>query len=236
MSISDSIARIREKIYKAEVFAGVPQGTVALVAVSKFRTAEEIAEAGACKVEAFGENYVQELLEKRGAYGKTPVHMIGALQRNKVKKLVGNISLIQSVDSVALMAEISKCAHAQGIVQDILIEVNIAEEQTKSGFYLTSVDEVVAVAAGFEGIRLRGMMSMPGKPGEFKENFRFFADMYKLFVDIGAKKYDNRRKGAKTMDILSMGMSADFEAAISAGANMIRIGTEIFGERKAKYC
>ena len=175
-----------------------------------------------------GENRVQEMRDKlaQNAYEGAELHFIGTLQKNKVKYVVGNCSLIHSVDSVELMAAIDAQAGKRGIVQDVLLEINVGAEESKSGISPEQTDEILAGAGNFSSLRVRGLMAIPpvSLPGE--ENLTFFRIMEKLFIDNGEKKYDN-----VCMDFLSMGMSGDFEAAIRCGANVVRIGTAIFGAR-----
>ena len=167
-------------------------------------------------------------MEKLGqdAYAGAPLHFIGSLQKNKVKFVVGNCDLIHSVNSVELLEAIARKAAALDIVQDVLLEVNIAAEASKTGFLPEYLPQLLESAGNFSSVRVRGLMAIPPiaeKPGE---NRRYFAQMRELFIDIGAKKYDN-----VTMDFLSMGMSEDFEDAIAEGSNMIRVGSAIFGPR-----
>ena len=165
----------------------------------------------------------------QGAYTGAPLHFIGHLQTNKVRQVVGKVDLIQSVDSPELLAMIEKRAAGQGIVQDILLEVNTGGEAAKSGVAAgvpPALPELRETAAGCAHIRVRGLMAIPPVAETSDGNHAYFAKMHELFVDIGRKKYDN-----VFMDFLSMGMSGDFEDAISAGANMVRVGSSIFGAR-----
>ena len=161
-----------------------------------------------------------------GAYTGKPVHFIGHLQTNKVKQVVGAVDLIQSVDRLELLECIEKAAAKKGLVQDILLEINIGQEESKSGFTVAESWEIAAAMSNYPHVRLRGLMAIPPVSEKKGDNLRYFAEMRNLFVDIGAKKYDN-----VSMDCLSMGMSDDFEDAISAGSTMIRVGTAIFGAR-----
>jgi pyridoxal phosphate enzyme (YggS family) len=226
--IRKNVERIRERIAIAAAASGRRPEEIALVAVSKNHGADVVKSSLECGFAAFGENRVQEFLEKDslGAYGGVPVHLIGTLQKNKVNKIVGKVQLIQSVDSAELAACIGRRASALGIVQDILAEVNIGGEVSKGGIRPEAADEFCALVAGISGVRLRGLMAIPPRAEKLSGNLKYFTEMYKLFVDIRGKKYDN-----VYMDCLSMGMSEDFETAISAGSNMIRIGTAIFGLR-----
>ena len=228
MSIADNLARVRENIARAAEKAGRDPGDILLVGASKMNDAARVREAIAAGLPACGENRVQELLEKnaQGAYEGAELHFIGTLQRNKVKYLVGLVKLIHSVDSVELMREIDRQARKRGLVQDILLEVNAAGEASKSGFAPEALPEMLAAASEFPGLRVRGLMTIPPICSAGMENLPYFLLLNKLFIDNGEKKYDNVR-----MDFLSMGMSGDYEAAISCGANMVRVGTAIFGPR-----
>ena len=179
-------------------------------------------------MDACGENRVQELVEKNAlhAYDGAPLHFIGHLQKNKIKYLVGTADLIESVDSAELLTLIDKRAEKLGVVQDVLLEVNIGREEAKSGVAPEEVERMIAFAAPLEHLRVRGLMAIPPVAAVPDDSRPYFAAMRELFVDIGAKKYDNT-----SMDFLSMGMSGDFEAAIKEGANMVRVGSAIFGAR-----
>lgn len=228
MSVTDNIKRINERVALAAASAGRAAGEITLVAAAKTNPASAVREAILAGVTCVGENRVQELLAKKaeGAYDGAQVHLIGHLQKNKVKQTVGVADLIQSVDSAELMRLIHSRAAALGIVQEILLEVNIGGEASKSGLSPAAVEETVSLASGLSHIRLRGLMAIPPVSLEKGGNRPYFAQMYKLFVDIGAKKYDN-----VSMDFLSMGMSGDFEDAIAEGSNMIRVGSSLFGAR-----
>ena len=223
MSIAENIRNIRNNI------AGVsPSGAVLLVAATKMNDASRVQEAIAAGVDACGENKVQEFLEKDGqnAYVGAPVHFIGHLQRNKVNKIVGKVDLIQSVDSEELLRLIDRRAETLGIVQDILIEISIAGEEQKSGIAPEMLPELLARAAALPHLRVRGLMCVPPMAENPEENRRYFAQMKQLFIDNRSKKYDN-----VFMDFLSMGMTDDYVVAIEEGANMVRIGSAIFGAR-----
>ena len=224
-SIADNIQTVRANI--AAALAGEDR-PVFLVAATKMNDAERVRAAIAGGVDACGENKVQEFLEKdaQGAYEGRPKHFIGHLQRNKVNKIVGRVDLIQSVDSEELLALIEKRAAALGIVQDILIEVSVAGEEQKSGVAPGSLPALLAVAGGCPHIAVRGLMCVPPIAAEPGENRPYFALMRQLFVDNSAKKYDN-----VFMDFLSMGMTDDYTDAVAEGANMVRIGSAIFGRR-----
>ena len=228
MTIAENIAAIRAKMDEAAIKAGRDPKDILLCAATKMNDADAVRQAIAGGVDCCGENRVQELTEKlsQDAYRGKPAHFIGHLQTNKVKNVVGKVSLIHSVDSLRLLEAVNKEALKQGICQDILLEVNIAGEGSKSGFAPGELFPVLEKAADFPGIRIRGLMAIPPICENKTENHKFFQEMYNLSVDITAKKYDN-----VWVDVLSMGMSGDFEDAISCGATMIRVGTAIFGAR-----
>ena len=229
MGIAENIEKIRAEIDEAARRSGRTGGDILLVAASKMNGAEAVRAAVAAGVDACGENRVQEMLQKLSerAYDGAPLHFIGHLQRNKVKSVVGKVDLIQSADSPELIRLISAQAEKLGIVQDILIEVNIGGEENKTGMALQYLPEALDTAAESAGVRVRGLMTVPPISAESEKNRAFFAQMRELFVDIGRKKYNNNI----IMDFLSMGMSADFRDAILEGANMVRIGSSIFGAR-----
>ena len=228
MSIAENIARIREEMKAAAIAAGRDPEQILLCAATKMNDAEAVRAAVSAGVDVCGENRVQELTQKlsQHAYDGAPVHFIGHLQTNKVKQVVGKVDLIQSVDSLRLLEAIQKEAARQEIVQDILLEVNIGREESKSGFLEEEVASLVEQVPSFPNIRLRGLMAIPPISQNSGDNRKFFQKMYALAVDITTKKVDN-----VCVDILSMGMSDDFADAIACGSTMIRIGTAIFGQR-----
>ena len=228
MGIAENIAEVRSRIARAAEKAGRDPGEILLVGASKMNDAERVREAIRAGLSCCGENRVQELLEKneQGAYEGARLHFIGSLQKNKVKYLVGLVELIHSVDSVELMREINRQALKRGITQDILLEVNTGGEDSKSGFAPEKLPEMLAAAAEFPAVSVRGLMTIPPICRRPEENLPYFQLLHQLFIDNGEKKYDNVR-----MDFMSMGMSGDYEAAIACGANMVRVGTAIFGHR-----
>ena len=226
--IHENVQTIRAAMARAAEAAGRDPKEILLCAATKMNDADAVRQALAAGVDCCGENRVQELLEKQpqGAYEGVPVHFIGHLQTNKVKQVVGRVDCIQSVDRLPLLECIQKEAAKQGIVQDILLEVNVGGEASKSG---CTVEEAAAVAARmgeFPAVHLRGLMAIPPISQNPGDNCKFFAQMRNLFVDIKGKKCDN-----VSMDCLSMGMSDDFTDAIAEGSTMIRVGTAIFGAR-----
>ena len=223
MSIAENVAAIR-----ARIDAAAQGRRVLLVAASKMNDAAAVREAIAAGVDACGENRVQELLEKnaQGAYAGAPLHFIGHLQKNKVKYLMGTVDLIESVDSVELLRMIDARARKLGVTQDVLLEVNIGGEAAKSGFEPSALPEALEISGEFSSLKVRGLMAIPPVAEASGASRPYFARMRELFIDIGAKKYDN-----VSMDFLSMGMSGDFEDAIREGANVVRVGSAIFGPR-----
>ena len=228
MSIAENVARIKEEMTRAAIAAERDPKKILLCAATKMNDAAAVREAIAAGVDCCGENRVQELTQKlsENAYEGAPVHFIGHLQTNKVKQVVGKVSLIHSVDSERLLDAIAKEADRQGIVQDILLEVNIAGEESKSGFAPEEVDSVLSNIGNFRSIRVLGLMAIPPICQNSTDNHKFFQKMCNLAVDIRAKKYDN-----VCVEIMSMGMSDDFADAIACGSTMIRVGTAIFGPR-----
>jgi pyridoxal phosphate enzyme (YggS family) len=228
MSIAENIAAIREKMNAAAIAAGRDPKSILLCAATKMNDADAVRQAIGGGVDLCGENKVQELTQKlsENAYEGAPVHFIGHLQTNKVKFVVGKVDLIQSVDSLRLLQAIDKEAAKQGIRQQILLEVNVGQEESKSGFTTEEVRQLLTHFEDFPHVFLRGLMAIPPICEIPGGNDKFFLEMYNLSVDITAKKYDN-----VCVDTLSMGMSDDFTDAIRCGSTMIRVGTAIFGQR-----
>ena len=228
MSIAENIAAIREKMNAAAVAAGRDPSEIQLLAATKMNDADAVRAAIAAGIDCCGENRVQELVEKsaRNAYDGAPVHFIGHLQTNKVKQVVGHVDLIQSVDRINLMQALEKEAARQGIVQPVLLEVNVGREESKSGFLPEELPRVLENMEQFSHLKVKGLMAIPPVSHFEGENRRYFREIYQLSVDIREKKYDN-----VDMDCLSMGMSGDYTDAIACGSTMIRVGTAIFGAR-----
>ncbi len=217
-----------EKISKAALAAGRDPEDIRLMAVTKTVSPEKINKAIESGCDLLGENKVQELLEKYESYDKSAeIHFIGKLQTNKVKYIVDKVTMIESVDSIKLAEEIeNRCAKIDKIM-DVLLEVNIAEEDSKSGF---SAEEIIAVSEkikDFPHLRLRGLMTIGRFGAEIEETRQYFKKMSHLLVDIKDKNRDNIY-----INILSMGMSGDYELAVSEGATIVRIGQGLFGARK----
>ena len=227
MSISENIAAIRREIHLAAAKTGRTGADITLVGASKMNDAAACREAIAAGIDVLGENRVQEMTQKlaENAYDGVPLHFIGHLQRNKVKQVVGKAALIQSVSSAALLDEIEKNAEKLGIVQDILLEVNIGGEEAKSGFAPGALNEAACYAKTLPHVRVLGLMTIPPVETELHGNMPLFARMKALYVDINKNIYDNKLK------YLSMGMSGDYAEAIEAGSNMVRVGTAVFGAR-----
>ena len=228
MSIQDNVARLRAEIHRAALQTGRVGADITLVAATKTQDASTVQATLAAGVDAVGENRVQEFTEKaaQGAYEGVPVHFIGHLQKNKVRKVVGRAELIQSVDSRALLADIDRVARELSVVQDVLLQVNIGRDPDKFGFCAEDLEALLEKAEKYAHIRVRGLMAILPLEADAHGSKRLFAQMNQVFVDIRAKTYDNVK-----MDILSMGMSGDFFDAILEGANMVRIGSTIFGSR-----
>lgn len=226
--VAEAVAKIRETMAAAAKAAGRYPAEVRLCAACKTRTVEEVRYSADLPIDLFGENHVQELVEKTdaNAYNGKPGHFIGHLQTNKVNKVVGRAALIQSVDSTRLLDKIDAAAARLGLVQDILVEINIGEEASKSGVDADSLFPLLETAAAREHIRLRGLMAIPPADADDTETRRFFARMRELLARADARHYDRAQ-----MDILSMGMSHDYAAAIAEGATIVRVGTAIYGAR-----
>ncbi len=229
--LSENVKAIRESIAIAAQKSGRNPEDVLLCAVSKTHSIEAVKAMSQLDVDMFGESRVQEMTAKlaEGAFGKKPVHFIGHLQTNKVKNVVGTVDLIQSVDSERLLCAISEAAIKKGIVQDVLIEINIGAEQSKGGIEPERFDHLLGIASEQKGVFVRGIMAIPPILLKTGGNDNFFYTLFQMFIDTKGKKYDNI-----AMDFLSMGMSSDFCDAISAGANLVRVGSALFGARDYK--
>ncbi len=225
--VGENYREVEERVRKACERSGRSRSEVTLIAVSKTKPVgmiREAMEAGAC---VFGENKVQELCEKWEELPKElHWHMIGHLQRNKVKYVVGRAELIHSVDSLRLAEEISREAVKKKLQAMILIEVNVAEEESKFGVRVDGAEELIRRAAVLPNVCICGLMTIAPYVTDPEENRPIFRSLKKLAVDIKKKNIDNVH-----MDVLSMGMTGDYEVAIEEGATMVRVGTGIFGER-----
>jgi hypothetical protein len=232
MSVAENVAQVRAKMDAAARAAGRDPGEITLSAATKVQTSDTVRQVIAAGVPVCSENHVQEFVahQKDGAYGGARVHIIGHLQTNKLKYVVGQVDLIESVDSQRVLEAISKLAVRLGVTQDILLEVNIGREENKTGLLPEEVLPLAEEAARLPGIRLRGLMGMPPVSQESGGNRPFFAAIFQLFVDMREKLVDNRND----IDCLSMGMSRDYEDAIAEGATLVRVGTALFGPRPPK--
>lgn len=229
MDLSQNIKAVQERIAAAARAAGRDPAEISLCAATKVQTDDTIRAAIAGGIRLCGENRVQELTAhlEANAYAGAEVHFIGHLQTNKVRQVVGKVSLIHSVDSERLLRAIDVQADKQGCVQDILLEVNIAGEESKGGISPSELPQLAGLAAGCPHVRLRGLMAIPPVSTLPGANRKYFSQMRNLFVDIMNKMSDNQ----SVIDCLSMGMSADYEDAIAEGATLVRVGTALFGPR-----
>ena len=229
MELQDRIRQVQEKIAAAAVAAGRDPGEVTLCAATKVQTDDTIRAAIAAGVTVCGENRVQEMTAHlaANAYEGAKLHFIGHLQTNKVKQVVGKADLIESVDSERLLRAIDEQAGKLGIVQDVLLEVNVAGEQSKSGISPEELPALAQLAGELKHVCLCGLMAIPPIAHEPGANIPYFSMMRQLFVDIKGKMSDNQNR----FICLSMGMSGDFEDAVAQGATLVRVGTALFGPR-----
>lgn len=228
MSIAENVAAIRAQMNEAARKAGRDPKDIQLLAATKMNDAEAVRQAIAAGVDCCGENRVQELTKKlaENAYVGAPIHFIGHLQTNKVKQVVGKVDCIQSVDSMRLLRSIDLEAGKIGVHQDILLEINVANEENKTGFTMEEIPGVLEQMGNFTNISAKGFLIIPPICSKSGENTKYFQKIMDLCVDIRCKKYDN-----VAVDCISMGMSGDFTDAIACGSTMIRVGTAIFGAR-----
>lgn len=225
--LKDQLQEVEKRIQAACDRAGRKREEVTLIAVSKTKPVETLQEAYDLGVRIFGENKVQELTAKYEALPKDiHWHMIGHLQTNKVKYIIDKAELIHSVDSLKLAETIEKEAAKHDLIADILVEVNVAEEESKFGMKMEEVIPFVEKVSAFPHVRVRGLMTIAPFVEDSEENRSIFADLHKLYIDIKKKNHDN-----DTVSVLSMGMTNDYEVAIEEGATMVRVGTGIFGAR-----
>ena len=225
--IKENLKKVKDAVISAEDSAGRDIGSVTLIAVSKTKPVEMIREAYDEGVRDFGENKVQEIVDK---YPRLPSdirwHLIGHLQTNKVKYIVDKVAMIHSVDSFKLAQEINRRAAEHGVTVDILIEVNVAGEESKFGVSTLQTEDLCRQISTLPNVRIRGLMTVAPYVADPEENRPVFCALRQLLVDINAKNIDN-----VFMDCLSMGMSGDFTVAIEEGATFVRVGTSIFGQR-----
>jgi len=227
--IAENVAAVKENMRQAALAAGRNPEEITLVAATKVQTSETIRNAIKAGITVCGENRVQELVAhlEDNAYEGAKVHFIGHLQTNKVKFVVGKVDMIESIDSIRLMDAVEKQAAKVDVVQDILLEVNIGDEESKGG---AAIDEVMVLAQHAmecPHLRLRGIMCIPPAASTDEENRGFFKETYQLFVDMKEKLGDNN----PNIDCISMGMSGDYPLAIEGGSTMVRVGTALFGAR-----
>ena len=230
-AIEENLKQIRANIAAAAERAGRKSSDIRLMAVTKTVPAQYINHAIALGIDCIGENRVQEFLSKEPELALDGVekHIIGHLQTNKVKYIVGKVDMIESVDSVRLAKEISDRSEKLKIVTDILVEVNVGAEESKSGILKEEAEALISEIADFPGISVCGLMTIPPFDADEEKTRHYFKEIYKLFIDIREKNKDNSNV---KMRYLSMGMSGDYETAIEEGANIVRIGSALFGARK----
>lgn len=226
--IRENLKEVQDKLLQAQEISCRKDDSVLLVAVSKTKPVSDLQEAYRAGVRDFGENKVQELCDK---YDQLPKdirwHMIGHLQRNKVKYLIGKTALIHSVDSLRLAEEISRQSIKKGVVTDILIEINCAEEESKFGVSFQEAEPLIRQIAQLPAVLVKGLMTVAPNTDDPEENRKYFRQMKQLSVDIARKNIDN-----VSMDVLSMGMTNDYMTAVEEGSSCVRVGTGIFGMRR----
>jgi pyridoxal phosphate enzyme (YggS family) len=227
-SVAENLKAVLFNIGEAAAKAGRPPDSVRLMAVTKTVPAKTVNEAISLGIRLLGENRAQELCEKYDKYAKTGVeiHFIGHLQGNKARQIVDKVDMIQSLDRISLAKEIDTQAQKAGKTMRALIEVNIGGEASKSGVAPEGLEELLHEVSRFKSVRVEGLMTIPPVCGSTLDSERYFHKMQELWLDIQAKKIDN-----VIMEYLSMGMSDDYAAAIKHGANIVRVGTAIFGSR-----
>ena len=226
--LSERVTAVRERIAGAAARAGRNPGDILLCAACKAQPSEKVREAAQADIDLFGENRAQEMRGNllAGAYLDIPVHFIGHLQTNKVRQVVGQVAMIHSVDRDRLLNAIAREAASQGLVQDILLQVNLAGEQSKAGIAPKDLRPLLERAAGFETLRVRGLMAIPPLTDTEETARPYFAMLRTLFEQAISWQLTGQH-----WDTLSMGMSDSFEAAILEGATLVRVGRQIFGER-----
>lgn len=226
--IKENYKEIKENINNTAIKAGINPSDISLVAATKTVPTYKVNQAIDAGIKIIGESRVQELLSKYNDYNldSSSIHFIGNLQTNKVRQIIGKVGLIQSVDSVRLANQISNRSINEDLVTDILIQVNIGKEKSKGGVNPSELEELIHEISDFKGLKVKGLMCIPPILEGKVEDYKYFSKMHNLFVDISSKKIDNI-----SMDFLSMGMSNDYCEAILEGANMVRIGSSLFGER-----
>lgn len=228
-AVEDNYKSVKSRVEEAALKAGRNPTDVRLMAVTKTVESVYINKVLDLGADLIGENRVQEYLGKKDELHLDNVekHLIGHLQTNKVKQIVGEVDMIESVDSVKLATEINRVSKNKGLITNILVEVNVGKEDSKSGIYIEQLEDLLNEIALMSNIKVKGLMTIPPICDSEKEVSQYFSTMYQSFIDIRDKKIDNI-----DMEILSMGMSGDFEAAIANGSNIVRVGSSIFGARK----
>lgn len=227
-AVEENYKRVLDRVNEAAVKAGRSTEDVRLMAVTKTVESPYINRAIELGADLIGENRVQEYLGKKDELHLDGVekHLIGRLQTNKVKYIVGEVDMIESVDSLKLAQEISKQSVKRGVVTPVLVEVNIGKEESKSGIFIEQLHDLLCEIATLEAVKVKGLMTIPPICDSESEVRKYFEAMHQSFIDIKDEKIDNI-----DMEILSMGMSGDFEAAVSEGSNIVRVGSAIFGAR-----
>ncbi len=226
-NFNENYALVKENIKKAAEISGRKEEDIILLAAVKTVSPDLINHAIKSGIKYIGDNRVQELKEKENDITETThKHFIGHLQTNKVKDVINRVEMIESVDSLRLANEISKCAVKNQKVMDILVEVNIGNEESKSGFLAEDLESALKEISLLPGVKVRGLMCIPPVCEKREEKIKYFTQMQKLSIDIKAKNIDNI-----SVDILSMGMSDSYVEAIECGANLVRLGTVLFGKR-----
>ena len=231
LRIKEAVRQLQSQITSAANRAGRDPKSIKLIAVSKTKPPQSVYEACGEGILAFGENYAHELLEKKESELLADIpgiewHMIGHIQTNKVKALIGKTALVHSLDSIRLASSIQRHSEKASLVTDALIEVNIAREESKHGFLPEEVHMAVEQISIFRNIRILGLMCCAPFTKNPEDNRVYFDKLREIYIDIGRKELDNVR-----MHFLSMGMSGDFEVAVEEGSTMLRIGTRLFGGR-----
>lgn len=229
--VAQNVQKIAQDVREAALQAGRDPSEVQVMAVTKTVDPVLVNVAIGAGITLLGENKAQELCAKYDSYHKdgVQIHFIGHLQTNKVRQIVDKVSMVESVDSIKLAREIDRHCAAIGKVMDVLLEVNIGREENKTGIFPELLPALLEEAGKLEHIRVRGLMTIPPVCETEEEVLQYFSQMRQLFIDIKQKKYDNI-----SMEILSMGMSADYLAAVRCGSNIVRIGTAMFGQRNYK--
>lgn len=228
-AVEDNYKSVKARVEESAIKAGRNPKDVRLMAVTKTVESVYINRALDLGADLIGENRVQEFLGKKDELHLDGVekHLIGHLQTNKVKQIVGEVDMIESVDSVKLAKEINRVSANKGLISNVLVEVNVGKEESKSGIFIEQLEELLLEIAQMKSIKVKGLMTIPPICDDEKQLNEYFGTMYQSFIDIKSKKLDNI-----DMDVLSMGMSGDFEAAVANGSNIVRVGSAIFGARK----